>query len=183
MPLTKAEQERHRLQLRRMATMVVPGTPVWYYPTINSSERHAATVAEPARELGEGQWTVRLRDLDEAYVAKHPAKRTTIPAASLAAIELRDGAVVDDKVDWPALVSDLADRFHDIASIIGARTMLADPGRRSLTDVMREKFEKRAAVNERSIALLAFERCVTVLTSVGYKGASITSCTDDDITP
>ncbi len=74
---------------RRVVKFVKPDAPVWYYPTINSEIRHAAIVDSEPTELGVGQWVVRLRELDDDYVSKHPAKRTTIPAAAIWCIEPR----------------------------------------------------------------------------------------------
>ncbi len=91
--MTNAERARLTFMERglvRLAKFIKPNTMVWYYPTLNSDDRHAAIVDSDPTELGAGQWVVRLRELDTEYVKKHPAGRTTITAVAVWALEPRE---------------------------------------------------------------------------------------------
>lgn len=85
-----------QVALGKLAGFVRPGDLVWYEAA--PGKRFAAVVDELPRELGSGQWVVRLRELDAAYTAQHPAKHTTVPAAATWCLEPRE-ATLQDKVN------------------------------------------------------------------------------------
>lgn len=81
-----------------------PGVKVWYSPSVyEGAPRYAAIVADEPRMLGQTP-IVYLKDLPAAYAATKLHPRTTVPAAALFALELRE-----DVAEGPAPQSEAGD--------------------------------------------------------------------------